>query len=331
LVDLVNGGEKEGGGKGFGAPSASDWRNIEKNAVFLKHFYHLTIRISGSFYVTANTFFHEIINVECLLRNLRASNDVELSAMTNKMTGKYEKYWGNIEKVNSLIYVAVILDPRHKLEFVEFTLVNLYGEEKGKKMIKKVNDDLTLLFDEYKILHGSIINDQGGRSKQRKIAPVVEDIGVLTSMFKKHKSATNGGESKSELEKYLMDDLEVVDETCFDILQWWKVNSPRFPILSYMVCDVLAVPISTVASESTFSTGGRILDAFRSSLTPKIVQSLICTEDWLRSTNLVSVKENLEILDQLEEGKKLIYALQLHFQFSSIVIIFIIIIHLQNF
>jgi hAT family C-terminal dimerisation region/Domain of unknown function (DUF4413) len=255
---------------------------------------------------------------------------VELSAMTNKMMGKYEKYWGNIEKVNSLIYVAVILDPRHKLKFMEFALVNLYGEEKSKKMIKKVNDNLTLLFDGYKILHGSIINDQGGRSTQRKIAPVVEDIGVLTSMFKKHKSVTNGGESKSELEKYLMDDLEVVDEACFDILQWWKVNSLRFPILSHTARDVLAVPISTVASKSTFSTGGRILDAFRSSLTPKIVQSLVCTEDWLRSTNLVSVEENLEILDQLEEGKNLIYALQLHFQFSSIVIIFIIILYLQN-
>jgi hAT family C-terminal dimerisation region len=96
-------------------------------------------------------------------------------------------------------------------------------------------------------------------------------------MFKKHESTINGGESKSELEKYLMNDLEVVDEACFDILQWQKFNSPRFPILSHMARDVLAVPISTVASVSTFSTGGRILYAFRSSLTPKIVQSFVCT------------------------------------------------------
>ncbi|KAL8531032.1 hypothetical protein ACS0TY_007879 [Phlomoides rotata] len=59
----------------------------------------------------------------------------------------------------------------------------------------------------------------------------------------------------------------------------WKVNSPRFPILSEIARDVLAIPISTVASESTFRTGGRVLDAFRSSLTPKVVQSLICGQD----------------------------------------------------
>ncbi|KAH0996846.1 hypothetical protein GBA52_020710 [Prunus armeniaca] len=47
--------------------------------------------------------------------------------------------------------------------------------------------------------------------------------------------------------------------------------------------DVFAVPVSTVASESAFSTGGRIIDHFRSSLTPKMVEALTCGQNWLRS------------------------------------------------
>ncbi|GJZ47956.1 zinc finger BED domain-containing protein RICESLEEPER 2-like protein [Tanacetum coccineum] len=39
-----------------------------------------------------------------------------------------------------------------------------------------------------------------------------------------------------------------------------------------------------LASESAFSTGGRVIDKFRSSLTPKTAKGLICTQDWLRST-----------------------------------------------
>ncbi|CAN0903043.1 Zinc finger BED domain-containing protein RICESLEEPER 2 [Linum grandiflorum] len=66
-----------------------------------------------------------------------------------------------------------------------------------------------------------------------------------------------------------------------------------------MVKYILDVPISTVASNSCFSTGGRILDYFRSSLTPQIVEALICAEDWLR-TSYVSVHDEESLEDQLE-------------------------------
>jgi hypothetical protein len=65
----------------------------------------------------------------------------------------------------------------------------------------------------------------------------------------------------------------------FNILLWWKINAPKYPILAEVARDVLAIPISTVASESAFSNGGRILDSFRSSLSPFTVEALICTQD----------------------------------------------------
>jgi len=51
---------------------------------------------------------------------------------------------------------------------------------------------------------------------------------------------------------------------------------------------VLAIPINAVASELAFSTGGRVLDPFRSSLAPKTIEALVCAQNWLRSKPLSS-------------------------------------------
>nr|GEZ44277.1 pleiotropic drug resistance ABC transporter family protein [Tanacetum cinerariifolium]GEZ45325.1 pleiotropic drug resistance ABC transporter family protein [Tanacetum cinerariifolium] len=34
----------------------------------------------------------------------------------------------------------------------------------------------------------------------------------------------------------------------FTVLGWWKRRSPAFPVLSLVARDILAIPISTVAS-----------------------------------------------------------------------------------
>jgi len=69
--------------------------------------------------------------------------------------------------------------------------------------------------------------------------------------------------------------------TTFDILSFWKGNEFRYPEVAAMARDILSILISTVASESTFSIGGRVIDQYRSSLKPDIVEALVCTKDWL--------------------------------------------------
>ncbi|GJU29785.1 ALP1-like protein [Tanacetum coccineum] len=44
---------------------------------------------------------------------------------------------------------------------------------------------------------------------------------------------------------------------------------------------ILAIQISIVASEAAFSTGGHVLDPYRTRLSTTIVEALICTQDWI--------------------------------------------------
>lgn len=117
----------------------------------------------------------------------------------------------------------------------------------------------------------------------------------------------NAIDRQNELETYL-NEANIDGEEKFDILFWWKQNSSRFPILSTMVKDIFATPVSTVASESTFSTGGRVVDAFRSSLNPEMAEALICAQNWLRPS--LNQLKDLNVNEELEISEKILTEFQ---------------------
>ena len=64
------------------------------------------------------------------------SEDHFLYSMAKTMKEKFDKYWGSEEdsskKGNVLLYVVVVLDPRKKLDYLNYCLSNLYGENVAK-------------------------------------------------------------------------------------------------------------------------------------------------------------------------------------------------------
>jgi hypothetical protein len=71
--------------------------------------------------------------------------------------------------------------------------------------------------------------------------------------------------------------------------------------------DVLVVPVSAVASKSAFSTGGRVISSFRSSMSPKMVESLICAQSWLhlspKDLDIQEIIRDLQNYEELKEGR----------------------------
>ncbi|KAL0367968.1 UNVERIFIED_CONTAM: hypothetical protein Scaly_1015700 [Sesamum calycinum] len=68
--------------------------------------------------------------------------------------------------------------------------------------------------------------------------------------------------------------------------------------------DILATLVSTIASEQAFSTTDRLLDSYRSSLNPKTVEALICTQSWLCSKpiNIEETMGDVENYEEMHEG-----------------------------
>ena len=76
--------------------------------------------------------------------------------------------------------------------------------------------------------------------------------------------------------------------------------------------------------DSTFSIRGRILDSFRSLLSPKTMKALICTQNWVRGkTILLDLHlefEEMEICEKIENDKYCLFLLFLLKLYSYIVI-----------
>jgi hAT family C-terminal dimerisation region len=73
--------------------------------------------------------------------------------------------------------------------------------------------------------------------------------------------------------------LESMDDDQIDILEYWKRNATAYPTLAMMAHDVFAVSVSTVPSESCFSSANRILTDKRTKLGSKLFEQLLCNKD----------------------------------------------------
>ena len=214
------------------------------------------------------------------------------------MRKKYEKYWGEPNKFNILLLIVVVLDPRYKMSYMNWAINQLFDPEKtndGWVLKSWLNTSLKLFFDEYKSRNGRAATD----TQQTHVdIPNYKHDPYGRNKFLQTTRLTSL--NKYELQKYLEEEL---GETTLNILDWWKMNSCRFLILSNIAQELLAMPVSTVASEYAFNMGGRVLDPYRSSLSQQKVEALICTQDWLKDTYSPSLLDyDFEELQSVDQG-----------------------------
>ena len=85
---------------------------------------------------------------------------------------------------------------------------------------------------------------------------------------------------------------------------WWKHIGSKYPTLQRIARDILAIPVTTVASESAFSTRGRLLSPHCSRFRHDTLEALMCGRNWLWS-ELKGVPKDATIqnvLDDYEEN-----------------------------
>ncbi|CAL1401760.1 unnamed protein product [Linum trigynum] len=87
--------------------------------------------------------------------------------MATKMKQKYDKYWGAVDKMNKLLYIAAVLDPRLKLQFIGFTLKWMYDDEKA---VSALTEDVELAtYELYAHYENQMEVGEGSSSSQTEL------------------------------------------------------------------------------------------------------------------------------------------------------------------
>ncbi|KAG6390695.1 hypothetical protein SASPL_148434 [Salvia splendens] len=308
-------------------PSAEDWDNAKAFVHFLKNLYDLTLQLSASKTPTSHLISLSMFALQIEIEKKCTDSDLTLSKVAKAKKLKFDKYWGDWSTVNPLIFIANVLDPRNKLQMLKVSvkklkvggLTNVYQVQQVQHLCDRFKDDLVSLWAEYKGVNDTVLNqtpllecEDVGDSSNKGDLHLFDELydGVQEEIEQDRLNQIS-----NEVDKYLADEMEKRSNPNFDLLEWWKLNASRYSILSLIAKDIFAIPSSTVASESAFSLGKRAVDPFRTCLSPKMVEALVCTNDWLRVENFSLYKDptddDLEFYREIEEIEKsmLLYSL----------------------
>lgn len=275
------------------ALSEDDWVKCEKYMGFLHLLYSMTHCFSSVYTPCSQSFLYNA----CLLGNLFSEHryQEDYDVYVPSMEEKWRKYF---EKIPLIYIYASILDPRQKYNGT-YLLIDIYytsmvlGDEDDKETYKKECTDR--FFDLYRIYEAKfgsssrLAPPQSSKQVGKRAKTLFAQAANMMSKFSGSESSRRTQSDVSELQMYLNYDFMkgMDDEERFglDILEWWKGQSTKHPILAAMARDIFAIQVSSVASERAFSASGRVLDDRRTRLKPETLEMCVCFKDWLDAQN----------------------------------------------
>ncbi|XP_022156412.1 uncharacterized protein LOC111023311 isoform X1 [Momordica charantia] len=242
----------------------------EKNIVNIMHqylepFYKTTNNICTNKVPTVGLVLFFMDHISETIGACRESrhNPDWLKSAAEDMAKKAKNY--NHQVCNIFTYMTAILDPRIKGELIPENLnsANHLEEARSHFMRYYSSNHFPSMTSGYSAQE---IEDGGSVSFAEEIA-----------RKKRRASMSN---ATDELTQYLSEPPAPIPT---DVLEWWKVNSTRYPRLSVMARDFLAVQATSLAPEELFCGRGDDIDKQRYCMPHDSTTALLCIKSWIQS------------------------------------------------
>jgi hypothetical protein len=223
--------------------SDDDWIQLKELCPFLKQFKDLTLFFSTTKEVRMSDL---CLDFEDLLVDIKVNYVDKKEQLSDKLwyaaNAAYTKLTKYYTKINSESFaIATVLDPRYKLGVYDSTQDAVLLKQSAKFAIESA-------FEEYSQKYSPLTVHN--HPQQSTDAPVL----------KKQKRFATTVRVQDELTKYLKEDRLTAEDNTLD---YWRVNKARFPILTKMARDYLALQPTSKDVEGNFSKGRRTIPYYR--------------------------------------------------------------------
>ncbi|PRQ18380.1 putative transcription factor/ chromatin remodeling BED-type(Zn) family [Rosa chinensis] len=208
-----------------GPPASVDWQYGEQFMDFLRPFYEITLKVCCSNSPTVHSTFGDILSIYGLLQEQK---NPCLSEIASLMQDKFVKYWGSFDKLNHYLFIAIVLDPRHKLEKVVDYFEILDDGDMNENVEANTKTVKDLLYDLYKVYEeegresgvGEVVGSQVSSEGTSSSCKGLTELEKRLKEKEQRRRAMKAGIVNNDVDRYLGDPIEGDGED-FDLLNWW--------------------------------------------------------------------------------------------------------------
>ena len=125
------------------------------------------------------------------------------------MKEKYEKYWGDIENMNLMMFIVVVLDPRYKMKYLKYWFNKLYSKEKAEFALKLARDALDELYAHY--AKGTKLSSASGNGQATNVGSSIKSSAsfpydpwkIASHEWDEHVATEDDNECNTIVDRYL--------------------------------------------------------------------------------------------------------------------------------
>ena len=296
----------------YDRPCDEDWIMIRTFCKLAGCIYKVAKELFEGEYSTSNVYFHLLAELKFMLKQELANADNDhFLCKVKEMLERFDKYMNDMFLV---LATASVLDPRFKMKYLEFYCSKKEVNDEGEKA-ETVLDYMRSLYARYaacgtppetECLDATVDTifysseeeeekesdeeecgeedeecgeEEEQKDKEEKKLGAYEDFALFQEFLKFEGSSREFGES--ELDSYLKEPVLKWNKD-FKALDWWKVESQKYPILSQVARDILSIPISRATSYEAYVADRRECPEFVVSMKAELVNAMMCSKSWSR-------------------------------------------------